>query len=326
MTLRVGFVGAGNMAVTHAAGWIAAGDQVSHVLGSGSSRAETFAAEMGALVVNDYGELLSSVDVVDICSPTDTHLDYIEQAAQVGVAVVCEKPLGRTKAEADAAVEACATAGVPLLVAHVVRFFPEYAAARDRVLQGDIGDVATIRLDRSTYFPMREGSWFSDHERSGGVVLDLMIHDVDYARWVAGDVSRVYARRSQPEGSGGHVLATLRHTDGALTHVQGSWAFPAGSFRTSLEIAGSDGLLTLHASDPFVSITPERDAVAEVPQPPMTLAQSPDVTQIRHFSDVLQGAAESIVGATEAAAAVEVCEAIEESIRTGLAVTLGSDS
>ena len=299
------------MAATHAGGWHAAGDRVTHVLGSGSSRAAALATELGAAVAVGYDDLLAAVDVVDICSPTDTPLEYISRAAARGVPIVCEKPLGRTPEEAQAAVSICADAGVELLVAHVVRFFPEYAAARDRVLAGDIGDVAVIRLDRSTYFPMREGSWFSDHNRSGGVVLDLMIHDVDYARWVAGDVVRVYARQAQPPGSGGHVLATLRHAGGALTHIQGSWAFPEGSFRTGLEIAGSEGLLTMHAAEPFHSIAAPREDVAEVPQPPSTLAESPYVTQMKHFSAVL-------------GAAVAVCDAIARSIETGHAVSLGA--
>lgn len=323
MTLRVGLVGAGNMASTHAAGWTAAGDVVTHVLQSGSSRAAKMAADLGAELCADYATLLGAVDVVDICSPTDTHLDYIKTAAVAAVPIVCEKPLGRTAEDANEAVATCEAAGVPLLVAHVVRFFPEYSVARDRVMAGDLGGVATVRLDRSTYFPMREGSWFSDDKRSGGVVLDLMIHDVDYARWVAGDVVRVYARLAQPQGSGGHVLATLRHTSGALSHIQGSWAFPEGSFRTSLEIAGSEGLLTLHASEPFLAVVPETDEVADVPQPPSALAESPYVTQMKHFSAVLQSSVEPLVTAADGAAAVEICEAIATSIETGQAVSLG---
>ena len=84
------------MAATHASGWAAAGDSVSHVLGTGSSRAEALAADLGAAVAADYEALLEAVDVVDICSPTDTHIDYIKAAAERRVPIVCEKPLGRT--------------------------------------------------------------------------------------------------------------------------------------------------------------------------------------------------------------------------------------
>jgi predicted dehydrogenase len=119
------------------------------------------------------------------------------------------------------------------------------------------------------------------------------------------------------------VLATLRHAGGALTHVQGSWAFPKGSFRTSLEIAGSDGLITLHGTEPFQAIAADRDDVAAVPQPPTTLAESPYVTQLRHFSAVLHGRVDPIVTAADGAAAVEICEAITKSIDTGRAIEIG---
>ncbi|MEN8233929.1 MAG: Gfo/Idh/MocA family oxidoreductase [Actinomycetota bacterium] len=321
MTLRVGIVGAGNMAGVHAQGWRVAGDAVVAVLDRDTARADELAGECGAVVVADIEDLLERSDVVDICTPTDTHLDYVCRAAAAGTPVVCEKPLARTGADARAAVEACKAADVPLLVGHVVRFFGEYAVARERVVAGDIGDVAVVRLDRSTYLPAGASAWFRDAARSGGVVHDLMIHDVDYAHWVAGPVVRTYARLAHGPRGAGHVLATLRHGDGAISHIQGSWAFPTGSFRTAFEIAGSDGLIGRHAAEPVRSIvTPDPD-VPDVPAPPIT-GESPYVTQMRHFSDVLQGKASPRITPTEAAAAVAVCDAIAESIDTGRAVTV----
>jgi predicted dehydrogenase len=114
----------------------------------------------------------------------------------------------------------------------------------------------------------------------------------------------------------------LRHAGGALTHIQASWDFPKGSFRTSLEIAGSDGLLTIHASEPFTSIAAGDEEASEVPQPPTTLAESPYVTQMRHFSNVLHGSAEPLVTAADGAAAVAICAAVERSIETGAAIEL----
>lgn len=320
MSLRVGLVGAGNMANVHAGGWDASGDRIVGVLDPDPERATQFAADHGADVMDDFAHLASSVDVVDICTPTHTHAAHIELAAGAGIDVVCEKPLARTESDAAKAIAACDASGVRLLVGHVVRFFPEYVAARERVVAGDIGSVAVVRLDRSTYFPAGASAWFSDPAKSGGVVLDLMIHDVDYARWVAGEVTRVYARRVGEISRGDHILATLRHEDGAITHLQGSWAYPVGSFRTSFEIAGSDGLITRHASTPFVGSVATAAEIPDVPQPPVSSVESPYVTEIRHFSDVLQGRAEPRVTAIDAARAVAVCDAIAKSIETNRAV------
>lgn len=320
MNLRVGLVGAGNMAYVHAEGWDAAGDRIVGVLDPDPERAARFSADHGTNMAGSFGDLAASADVVDICTPTHTHAEYIALAAEAGIDVVCEKPLARTGPDAMAAIAACDRAGVRLLVGHVVRFFPEYATARELVAAGEIGTVGVVRLDRSTYLPVGASAWFSDLAKSGGVVHDLMIHDVDYARWVAGDVRRVYARRIRDTSRGDHVLATLRHEGGAISHVQGSWAYPVGSFRTSLEIAGSDGLIVRHVATPFAGSVSAVEDVPDVPEPPTSSAESPYVTEIRHFSDVIQGRAEPRVTALDGARAVAVCDAIAESIETNRAV------
>jgi len=320
VNLRVGMIGAGNMASVHAEGWVAAGDPIVGILDPDTKRAGRFSAAHGPDVVDGFPQLAASVDVVDICTPTHTHASYVAMAAKAGMDVVCEKPLARTGPDALAAIAACDRAGVRLLVGHVVRFFPEYATARELVVAGDIGTVGVVRLDRSTYLPVGASAWFSDLAKSGGVVHDLMIHDVDYARWVAGDVDHVYAKRISDTSRGDHVLATLRHRGGAITHLQGSWAYPVGSFRTSLEIAGSDGLIVRHAATPFVGSVSTVEDTPDVPEPPTSSAESPYVTEIRHFSDVLQGRAEPRVTALDGARAVAVCDAIAMSIETNSAV------
>lgn len=320
MTLRVGIVGSGNMASVHADAWQVAGDRVDIVFGGG--RAERLAERFGARVADDLDELLGAVDVVDVCGPTDTHPEYVTAGAAAGVPVVCEKPLARNADGAREAVAACAAASVPLLVAHVVRFFPEYATARSVVAAGDIGDVAVIRLDRSTYLPAGASAWFSDRARSGGVVHDLMIHDVDYAAWVAGKVIRVYAKLAAGPGGADHAVASLRHERGAITHVQGSWAFPSGSFRTSIEIAGSEGLIGSRAAEPFRALGRDDADAPDIPAPPST-GESPYVAQIRHFSEVLHGRTDPRITPGEAASAVAVCDAIEESIASDRAVSIG---
>ena len=308
------------MAGVHADAWEATPDRIVAVFDPDRDRSSKLASDYGALVADDFESLVGMVDVVDICTPTHTHASYITAAADAGVDIVCEKPLARTASEAHEAVAACEAAGVRLLVGHVVRFFPEYAAARDAVMAGDIGAVGVVRLDRSTYLPAGASSWFSDRSKSGGVVLDLMIHDVDYARWVAGEVERVYARSA---GGGDHVLATLSHTNGAISHIQGSWAYPRGSFRAVFEISGSDGLIQRHAAVQFEASVETSDDVSDVPQPPSSSTESPYVSEIRHFSSVLHGDEEPRVTADDGARAVAVCDGIAESLMTNRAVEVG---
>ena len=132
------------------------------------------------------------------------------------------------------------------MAGHVLRFFPEYAAAKRMVDAGGVGKPAAIRTARLAGMPhggqelvRRLGA-----ERRGR--LDMIVHDFDWLRWTFGPVTRVFAQglygRPEHAGKRDYALVTLRLASGAVAHVTGSWAHPGG-FRTTLEIAGDAGLI-----------------------------------------------------------------------------------
>src|SRR5699024_11805186 len=84
--------------------------------------------------------------------------------------------------------------GRTLFPAHVVRFFPQYAAAERAIATGAVGRLAVLRFERTGSLPDR--AWYADDELSGGIVLGQMIHDIDQALWLAGPVERVHAQPS----------------------------------------------------------------------------------------------------------------------------------
>jgi predicted dehydrogenase len=161
------------------------------------------------------------------------------------------------------------------------------------------------------------------------MMMDLMIHDFDYARWIAGDVETVFAKHIADrfaDAPGDHALVILRHTSGTLSHIEGGWAYPAPLFRTSLEIAGQEGLIE-HPTGSSVPLgvylhqTEKTDVDIAVPASP--LAEDPYTTQLRHFYDVLSGVTSTPrVTAEDGAAAVQIALAAIESARTGRPVTL----
>jgi predicted dehydrogenase len=194
--MKIGIVGAGFMGKTHAAGWADTPATVVGFTAETPPEAEALAKRYNANVYSSLDEMLPDVDVVDICSPTHLHYEMALKVAAAGKHIICEKPLARTTRQAQEIVTACQQTGVQLLVAHVVRFFPEYALAQAAVAEGQIGKPAVIRLQRGSYRPKKPaGNWFLDEVKSGGILMDLMIHDYDYARWVAGDVESVSAQR-----------------------------------------------------------------------------------------------------------------------------------
>ncbi|MBK7203277.1 MAG: Gfo/Idh/MocA family oxidoreductase [Anaerolineae bacterium] len=328
--MRIGIIGAGAMGSTHAAGWAQTPATLCGFLADPPAEARALAARYQAQVFPNLEALLAAVDVVDVCAPTHLHYPLVLQAAAAGKHIICEKPLALSVAHGQAMIAACRQAGVRLFVAHVVRFFPEYASAQAAVAQGEIGQPAVIRLSRASYQPQKPvGNWFLDPDKSGGMMLDLMVHDFDYARWIAGDVARVYARslqQQQPEAAVDYALAILTHRNGAISHIEGSWAYPPPTFRTRLEIAGSDGLIECHPDHTLALATYLRQAgagdVPDVGVPGSPMLENPYTTEIKAFYTAITQGLPARVSAADGLAALQIALAARESAQRGVAIDL----
>ena len=287
------------------------------------------AARFGAKVFKRLSALVEAVDIVDVCTPTPAHREGVLAAAAGGKAAVCEKPIARRLSDAREMISACEEAGVPLFIAQVVRFFPQYERAKAALERGDLGEPGVIRLLRSGSAPRPQpDSWYYDAERSGGVMMDLSIHDLDFARWCFGEVERVFARGSSRGGVCEHALITLGFENGALGHIEGSWASPPGPFRTALEIAGTGGVLEWDSGDPTpfqASLRPADEAAARVPQSadsPLAPEDDPYFLELEHFLAHLERGTELRVTPQDALAALELSLAAIASLETGQPVTL----
>lgn len=328
--MKIGIAGVGFMGTTHAEAWSETGAQIAGFVAETTQEAEALAKQFGARVYPNFEAMLPDVDVVDICTPTHLHYDMVMQAAAQGRHIICEKPLARRVDQAREMVAACRKAGVHLLVAHVVRFFPEYALAKAAVDQGQIGRPGVVRLSRGSYRPKKPvGNWFLDEDKSGGILMDLMIHDYDYARWITGDVESVFAKKistGNPDAPVDYGLAILKHKGGALSHIAGAWAYPPPTFRTHIEIAGDAGLIEFD-SDATVPIrnltlrTGKGDA-PDVGLPSSPVDESPYTIQIKEFYTTLLEGRPARVTAEDGLAAVQIAQAAIQSAVTGKAVYL----
>jgi len=317
--LTVGVVGAGGIAHPHMAAWRHLGVDV---LVYSDEGAEAAATQYGARAVADLDQLLEECDVVDVCTPTFTHHEIVLAAASAGRHVICEKPLSHLREEAVEMIDACAAAGVQLHPGHVVRYFPEYTAAKAVVAAGRIGAPAVLRLTRRGARPQR--TWFAESAKSGGILIDQMIHDFDFARWVAGDVVQVYATEvgSAPGPTIG--IAVLTHKSGALTHLLGGWGHEEEAFRTTLSIAGAHGLIR-HSSLDAESLSwsiPGADPAHGELIPAGPLGSSPFVTELAEFLASCAGGPTPRVTAEDSLAALTMAIAATRSNATGLPVRL----
>lgn len=318
---RVGMIGAGGIARAHLPAWLSMGTDVTVFSVAG---AEALVAECGGgVVVDSLDELLAGCDVVDIVTPTPTHRELSEASLMAGKDVVCEKPLGRTASDAQAIVDLAAELGRQVYPGHVVRFFPEYAAMRRAVVDGVIGTPAVARFTRNGTFPAW-ADWFADDAQSGGVVLDLMIHDLDIARWTMGEVTEVYATAARDRsGSGADVSvaeAVLTHAGGAISHVRAVWGPPGSTFWTSFNVAGSAGVLRFDTREEKSFRLDGASTTAGAMLPDLGFVESPYLTELREFARAFEGGPTPRVTGSDGVTAVRLAEAVQESIRTGHAV------
>lgn len=328
MAYRVALLGAGKLGRTHARHWAAIPE--AEVVGVFDIHPESAQGVGVGTAYGDFDTLIRQAgpDIVDICTPTPSHREYIEKAARAGMAVFVEKPLARTLEDCDAIVAAVEAAKTPLMAGHVVRYFPAYREAKRIVDAGGVGAPAAIRAERLAAFPARSHSqtWYADPRQSGGVVLDAMLHDFDWLRWCFGPVQRVFAKGlyNHPEYAGvlDYALVTLRFASGAVAHVTGSWAH-VGPMRTGFEIAGDGGLVEYDSAD-TASFTRARRQPTPQNAAESLLApeEDPYYLELRAFVDALNHKAPPPITVHDARQAVRIALAALESVETGKAVTL----
>jgi myo-inositol 2-dehydrogenase / D-chiro-inositol 1-dehydrogenase len=322
--LRVGVVGTGAISAPHVQAWRTLGADV--VVQSRSGRTG-LPAPRGVEVVTDLDDLLERSDIVDICTPTPTHPTIALAAIQAGRHVVCEKPLARTSVQAQQMCDAAAAAGRWLLPAHVVRFFPAYAELKAAVDRADIGSVTSCEFTRASATPVAPGNWFADEAASGGIVLDQMIHDLDMARWVAGEVLTVRAVQDPPSRDGGvpalvSAEIELGHAGGARSQLLGRWGPAETGFQTSFRITGTVGLLVYDSAAAAADNTPVRPGEAPADELETSVPTSPYLAQLSEFASAIAGGPLPRVSCSDGVVAVALAEAALESVRTGEPVML----
>ena len=201
----------------------------------------------------------SRVEAVDLCVPTFLHAPLGIAALEAGKHVLVEKPMALSAEECGAMMAAAQRAGKVLMVAQVIRFWPEYAAARDWVRMGRLGTVRSASFRRRCACP-DWSAWLSERAKSGGGVFDLLIHDLDYALFVFGEPKSVSAVGWEELDRGIDLVeARLEYDQGPAVMVSGGWQ-GRGAFPFSMEftLVGESGTLDFHSSQtPLVCYGPE---------------------------------------------------------------------
>ncbi|HEY9078188.1 MAG TPA: inositol 2-dehydrogenase [Anaerolineaceae bacterium] len=249
--LKVGIIGAGRIGKVHAENlaFRVPEAQIVAIADPRLEAAQDVAARCGIpQATSDYQAILADrqIEAVLICSSTDTHAQIIEEATAVKKHIFCEKPIAHSLKKIDAALAAVEKAGVKLQIGFNRRFDPNFARARKAVVSGEIGDVHMLHIISRDPAPPP----VSYIKVSGGIFLDMTIHDFDMVRFLVGsEVEEIYTLAGvmvDPAiGEAGDLdtaLVTLRFANGVIGTIDNSRKAVYG-YDQRVEIFGTKGAI-----------------------------------------------------------------------------------
>ena len=243
--IGIGLIGAGKAAEAHASEVVDMNKITVNAVASRSGPADFIEKfNLSAQCHTDPTRLCNSdeLDAVIICTPTHVHRDHIMTAIENDLHVLCEKPVVRTSTELSELVKKINESQSIFMPAHITRYMKPYVQLREHILQDDIGDVYSITARRLSNFPdWGDQDWFSDYNKSGGVFLDMAIHDLDFINWTIGKINKVNASKISDKYIE-HGIILAQTTDDIKINVEASWAQPrTRPFTMEFEAVGSEG-------------------------------------------------------------------------------------
>jgi myo-inositol 2-dehydrogenase/D-chiro-inositol 1-dehydrogenase len=252
-TINVGFLGAGRMGMTHLRNLVGIANVnvrivADNVLAHALAGAEVVHAEHAS---DDIDSVIHTpdLDAILIATPTGTHAELIEKCVRAGKAVWCEKPVAMTLADTERVVRTVESCKMPVMIGFMRRFDPGYATAKHSIDAGELGRIERFRALSCDFTPPP----LAFIKTSGGIFVDMMVHDFDMARHLVGEVESVNACGDAlidpgftEAGDVDTCIAVLRFTSGAIGVIEGSrrttWGY---DIRT--EVAGSLAKMVIEA-------------------------------------------------------------------------------
>jgi predicted dehydrogenase len=178
----------------------------------------------------DWRELIADpkVEMVDICAPTYLHSEMATAALHAGKHVLCEKPMALAVEDCDKMLAVAAKAPGRFMIAQCVRFWPECAWLKQAIDDQRFGRLKALQLRRQASTPTYSmDNWILDSKLSGGAILDLHVHDVDWMLHLLGKPSSIIAQTCEREGSIDRVHSLWHYRPDLVVHIEGFWDMPS---------------------------------------------------------------------------------------------------
>ena len=324
--MRIAVIGAGRIGQIHARNITAHPEvKLAGVADAEATAAAALAGACGAPVL--ALEDAFRADAVFICAPTPTHADYIERAAQAGIPVFCEKPIDLDATRVRACLDVVRRAGTPLMVGFNRRFDPSFALLKQRLDAGEIGRLELLSIISKDPAPPP-----ADYvAQSGGIFRDMMIHDLDMARFLLGEaVVQVHATASAlvdpaigAAGDFDTAAVTLRTAGGKICQISNSRRATYG-YDQRIEAHGAGGML--RAGNMSATTVEKADGGGFLTEPalPFFLQRYAAAyrAELDAFVTALRAGAMPAPGGEDGLRALELADAATQSAKTGETVRL----
>ena len=341
--VRLGIIGSGFMARTYAEVTARFNHGALLVATAVGRRAEGLSAEYRVAYESSLKSLLARADVeaVIVTTPEMVHLEQVRLAAAAGKHVLVEKPMAPDVKQCDQMVAACRDAGVILMVVQHQRFRGAHQRAKRLLEEGRIGQVRQVR-----HWSLLEAKWSVEvvgdrpwylSPKGGGLFMGQCVHNFDMMRWLVGsEARRVYAQITGYDANHGipdlSVMVQVEFASGAMgqlwvnMEMPGS-VFPKGQFRT--QVVGESGLLDLDGFTHLDLATKDVPLQRVWEQPAFDMLNPSDPVRLESYAAqneafidaVLENRQPPVTG-VDGRAAVELCQAAQQSARSGNAVEL----
>lgn len=254
--LKIAIIGYGHIARVHLEQLLKFSQIEVKALYSRSIKKTDFPSKI--VFYTDYKEMLAKeeINTVLICTPTHTHEEIVSYCSQIGMNMFLEKPMARTLEECHRIIENVRNFGKKLFLAHVLRFWPTYGSIKDFLnrTRNIMDGMNKFMAERLATFPWSR--WFADETKSGGVILDLSIHDIDYALWLFGKPISVKCdakniMRYEMEVLGESTVE-IEFSKDKWAECKASWTNPEDfQFFTNAKLIGSQDSLEFNGDEIF---------------------------------------------------------------------------
>ncbi|MNF38983.1 1,5-anhydro-D-fructose reductase [compost metagenome] len=330
MGIGWGFIGASTIAKQ----WMVdavraqAGHDVVAVMSSSLERGRAYAEDMG--IANAYDSIDTiladpAVDAVYVSTTNELHREQVLAAAAAGKHVLCEKPLALTLDDAVEMVAACRKAGVVMGTNHHLRNAATHQAIRAQIESGAIGDVVGLRIFHAVQLPSNLQTWrIHKPQAGGGVILDIVVHDADIARYLLGQDPVDVMAYAQHGGMAANVedgsMTIMRMPSGALVQSHESFVVPFAG--TGLEVHGTKGsifargVMTQQPAGEVEIVTCDGRRLLEVEHHNLYMVS------LAKFAKAINEGGEAAVTGEDGVKSLAIALAVAESSREGRRVTV----